>query len=273
MFAMTASKSRLGALAGMLVILGVGAGVVHAQGSTGAPRQRPAPAFTVDGSIALASLISLSDHHLQKLADSLEMLAATPAARSADWAKIKDPLRELGKTNVEALLWFARPDGSYRSVPEGKATGTLGDRPYFSRLLARKRVLGDLVVSKATGKCTGIVAVPVFRGDGSVAGALGGSVYLDRLSERIQQEMDLDERVIFFSFDAEPLLGLVYDPSLIFVNPNRLGAEVSKAFTEMRSRQEGIVTYTFRNRQRTVLYRKSPVTGWWYGFGSVRSRE
>jgi uncharacterized protein with GYD domain len=134
-------------------------------------------------------------------------------------------------------------------------------------------VIGDLVVSKATGKSTAIVAVPVLRRDGSVAGMLGGSVYLDRLSKRIQQEMGLDDRVIFFSFDAEPLLALVYDPSLIFVDPNRLGEEVSKAFTEMRSRQAGVVTYTFRNQQRTVLYRKSPVTGWWYGFGSVQGSD
>jgi uncharacterized protein with GYD domain len=65
----------------------------------------------------------------------------------------------------------------------------------------------------------------------------------------------------------------VYDPSLIFVDPYKLGEEVRKAFTEMRSRREGVVTYTFRNRQRTVLYRKSPVTGWWYGFGSVQNPE
>jgi hypothetical protein len=57
------------------------------------------------------------------------------------------------------------------------------------------------------------------------------------------------------------------------VDPSRLGEAVSKAFTEMRSRQAGVVTYTFRNRQRTVLYRKSLVTGWWYGFGSVQSSE
>jgi methyl-accepting chemotaxis protein len=273
MFGIGASKSKLWPLVGILVVFGISAGVLHAQSSADAPRQRPAPAFNVNGSVALASLISLSDNHLLKLAQSLEMLAATPEARSGDWEKIKDPLRELGRTNVEALLWFARPDGSYWSVPEGKSAGTLADRTYFPRLLAGKRVLGDLVVSKATGKSTGVVAVPVFRRDGSVAGVLGSSVYLDRLSKRIEQEMDLDDSVIFFSFDAEPLLALVYDPSLIFVDPNRLGAEVSKAFTEMRSRQEGVVTYTFRNRERTVLYRKSPVTGWWYGFGSVQSNE
>jgi hypothetical protein len=84
--------------------------------------------------------------------------------------------------------------------------------------------------------------------------------------------MDLDDSVIFYSFDAQPLLALVYDPSLILVDPNMLGDEVARAFAEMKSRQEGVITYTFRNRERTVLYRRSPLTGWWYAFGRLQDR-
>jgi hypothetical protein len=45
-----------------------------------------------------------------------------------------------------------------------------------------------------------------------------------------------------------------------------------RAFTEMLAGQEGAVTYDFRGSRRTVLYRRSPVTGWWYGFGSRQPR-
>jgi hypothetical protein len=32
-----------------------------------------------------------------------------------------------------------------------------------------------------------------------------------------------------------------------------------------------VVTYSFRGRERTMLYRRSPVTGWWYAFGATRN--
>jgi hypothetical protein len=213
--------------------------------------------------------MSLSDNHLQKLADSLETLAATPEARSGDWEKIKGLLGEQAKFNVPALLWFARPDGSYWSVQEGKATGNLSDRAYFPRLLAGKKVIGDLVVSKATGKSVAIVAVPVFRPDGWIAGVLGSSVYLEQLSALIKQETQIGGNLIFFSVDAQPLIALNWDPVLIFVEPFKLGDKIKAAFTEILSNEEGVVTYTFREERRTVLYRKSPVTNWWYGLGLV----
>jgi methyl-accepting chemotaxis protein len=223
--------------------------------------------LTVDGRIALTALMALSDGHLQKLADTLQLLATSEAARSGDWEQIKGPLGEVGKRNVPALNWFALPDGSYWSVQEGRATGNLDTRTYFPRVLAGHTVLGELVVSKATGKSVAIVAVPVVRPDHAVVGVLGSSVYLDQLSARIKEELGLADPLIFYSFDTAPLLALVYDADLIFADPSKLGEDVDRAFAEMRSHEQGVVTYTFLGTWRTVLYRKSPVTGWWYAFG------
>lgn len=248
-----------------------GANIGHAQTTAGKVRQDAGRTFSVDGRIALASLISLSDGHLKKMADSLQMAAATDAARSTDWEKIKEPLVEVERTNVPALMWFALPDGSLWTLQEGKSRESLAARPYFSRLLAGQTVVGDLLVSKTTGKSVAIIAVPILRPDKSVAGALGCSVYLDKLSELLNREMDLDREFIFYSFDATPLLGLVWDPSLILVEPKKLGKEVDRAFTEMLSNEQGVVTYTFRGRSRKVLYRKSPLTGWRYALGLVES--
>lgn len=229
-----------------------------------------APAFTVDGKVALASLMAIADGHLLKLADSMRVLAATPAAQSADWERIRAPLAQVGAFNVAALNWFALPDGAYWSVQEGKAAGNLARRAYFPRVLAGQAVIGDLVTSTATGRSVAIVAVPVLRPDQRVAGVLGASVYLDLLSARIEREMDLDDTMIFFSFDAQPLVGLDWDPGLIFVDPTRLGQEdVSRAFRDMLAQKEGTTTYRFRGEARTVLFRQSPVSGWWYAFGIV----
>lgn len=262
-------KLRIWLLVLVAAILCVSASISYGQKSSDKIRQDSRRVFPVDGRVALASLISLSDGHLQKMADSLRLVAATDAARSADWQKIRGPLSDVEKINVPALIWFAQPDGSYWTPQEGRTRESLAARPYFARLLAGQTVMGDLVVSKVTGKSVAIVAVPILRRDNSVAGALGCSIYLDKLSALVKQEMDLDSSLIFFSVDAAPLIALNWDPSLIFTEPKKVGEEVSSAFTEILSNEQGTVKYKFRGNLRTVLYRKSPVTGWWYGLGLV----
>jgi hypothetical protein len=224
--------------------------------------------ITVDGNVALSSLMALGDGHLESMAASLQTLAASSEAQSADWSRIRAPLRLVAGSNVDALLWFARPDGTYWDLMEGKAEGNLATREYFPKVLRGDPVIGDLVVSKATGKSVAIVAVPV-RAAGKVVGVLGSSIYLDKLSARIEKEMGLDQTMIFYAFNDEPLLALVWDKELIFKDPTSLGPEIEAAFRKMMRQGEGTISYPFRGQERTVLFRKSRVTGWWYAFGRV----
>lgn len=234
---------------------------------SGRAQSPAAHAVAVPGEVALASLIALSDGYLQKFADSFSLLALTDDARSADWQRIHTPLAVLAARNVDALVWFALPDGDYWSVQQG-ASGNLADRPYFPRLLAGETVIGDLVVSRSTGRSSAIVAVPI-RDGSIVVGVLGASVYLDQLSARLDYEMAIGERLIFYSFDDTPLLALEWDPDLIFVDPLSLGPEIREVFEYMMSRDAGTVRYRWANRWRTALFQRSQVTGWWYVVGVI----
>lgn len=237
-----------------------------------AQRTGPTPGaagITVPGEVALGSLMALGDGYLQQLADSLTLFALTEQARSADWELIRTPLAALADRNVDALVWFARPDGTYWSVQEGLSSGNLSDRTYFAHVLAGETVIGPLVVSKATGRSSAIVAVPIGNEGGAVVGVLGASVYLDQLSARLDNEMAIGEDMIFYSFDATPLIALEWDPQLIFVDPFSLGPEIRTVFEYMLSRDEGTVRYRWANRWRTAMFRRSQVTGWWYVFGVV----
>jgi hypothetical protein len=226
--------------------------------------------FTVTGEVALASLMSIGDSHLQKLADSMHILAASDAARSADWERIERPLAALAERNIAALNWFALPDGSYWSVQNGREEGNLARRAYYPEVLLGRTVIGDLVVSTATGQPVAIVAAPVTGTDDSVVGVLGASVYLDQLSKRIHDEMALDGTMIFYSFDADALVALNWDPHLIFFEPRKSGDEdLVRAFDDMLSKERGMVTYRFRGHERTVAFHRSGVSGWWYAFGVV----
>ena len=64
-------------------------------------------------------------------------------------------------------------------------------------------------------------------------------------------------------------MGLDWDPAVIFADPMKLGKEVRNAFQEMLTQDEGATEYTFRGKKRTVLFKKSDVTGWWYAFGRI----
>ena len=233
------------------------------------PRSTPGADVTVPGSVALGSLIALSDGYLQKLSDSFSLFALTNEARSGIWERIQTPLAALAERNVDALVWFALPDGKYWSVQQGLSSGNLSDRPYFSRVLAGETVIGTLVESKATGRYSAIVAERVLDEDSTVVGVLGASVYLDQLSTRLRDEMAINEGMIFYSFDAMPRLALEWDPQLIFADPLTLGVEIRAVFEFMLSRDEGTLRYRWANRWRTVMFRRSQVTGWWYVFGEV----
>jgi hypothetical protein len=229
------------------------------------------PTFTVDGKIALYSLMAISDAHMQKLADVLKILATTDAVRTGEWKSMHDPFAELARMNVPAVYWFARPDGTYWTLDQGRASAKLSDREYFPRLLAGQAVIGQLVVSRSTKRNTAIVAVPVHGKNNSIVGALGCSVHLDSLSALIRNEMGgLDDGLFFFSFDAKPLVALHADPTIIFIEPMKQEDEgLQAAFREMMSGSEGEVKYIFRGVRRTVLYCKSPVTRWWYTLGRM----
>ena len=224
--------------------------------------------IVVPGDVALSSLIALTDGYLKKIADLFSMFALTEAARSADWEQIRPPLTALAHRNIDALVWFAQPNGHYWSVQQGESDGNLSDRPYFARVLAGETVVGPLVVSKATGKASAIVAAPIIEA-GEVVGVLGASVYLDQLSERLTKEMSIGEGMIFYSFDETPLLALVWEPQLILVDPLLLGPEVAAAFEYMLAREGGTVRYQWSDRWRTAAFRRSDLTRWWYVVGVV----
>lgn len=259
---------RLARVAAIVAVLTLGAHVGRAQ-PTPAYAHRPPPAFSVDGQIALHSLVSLSDGHLRKMADVLTMIARTDAARMCDWDAIHARLSEAATANVPAVLWFALPDGKLWSLKEGRVATTIADRPYFPHVLAGETVIGSLVVSRSTNRNTAIVAVPIFGEEHEVVGLLGASVHLDSLAAVLRQEMGgLGDGLLFFAIDEKGLGALNSEPSLIFTEPLKLGdSGMRRAFEKILADQQGVVTYEFRGVERTVLYQRSPVTNWSYGFG------
>lgn len=228
--------------------------------------------FQVDGGVGLSALMSLSDGRMQSLASILEAIAESPSVQTGQWSQIQRPLGEAAALGIPGILLFAAPDGSYWTVANGKMQANVADRDYFKTAMSGRVSIGDLVTSRSTGKAQTIVAVPVRNSNGSVIGILAGSVFLEELSAQLKAELGIGPNVIFWAIDGTGKIAIHSDASNLFVEPRRMSPALAKVGDEMLSHDSGTMTYSFRGAERTIVYRKSAVSGWRYGFGIVAGR-
>jgi hypothetical protein len=212
---------------------------------------------------------ALADEHFTSVLRGLRTLASTSEVKSGKWAAMKGLLaqfRESGTT--AAAVWYARPDGGYYTVKKGLSGENLADRPYFPGLLAGKEVVGDLVISRSTGKRAAVFAVPVKKGN-KITGAVGVSVSVDETSLMLNKKMALPQNFVFYALDTKGRVSLHWKPELLFAYPSDLGSPtLNDAVKTMMSGKEGEVIYEFQGR-KTIYFKKSPLTGWVYALGVV----
>jgi hypothetical protein len=242
---------------------------VHSPAAPPLPTPLLADEPQVRASTLLSALISLTEGHLFELVHQLEFASTTDAVKSGNWDRIQVVLAQLRSSTIDSALWYALPSGQYWTLDGNREDSSLADRNYFPRVIAGQRIMGELLVSRSTGKSVAVVAVPILASDGSVKGVLGASVYLDRLAALIGLEIGADSSMIYYSFDSKPQLGMVWDPTLTLLDPHQISPEVGAAFDQMLANDQGVQSYRFRDKERTVVYRHSTVTGWWYAFGVV----
>lgn len=224
--------------------------------------------FSVDANVALSSLVTIADGHLVTMADTLETLAATDEARSAQWPRIAPALHRVAETQVPAVLFFANTKGDDWTLA-GKKT-SIADRPYFADVMRGRVSMGTLVVSRSAGRAVAIVAVPIKSAAGAVVGLLGASVYLDELSARVRNEMGIGPSDLFWAINGSGVIAIHSDPTNVLVEPAKMSPVLRTVTQAMLSRDQGTQTYEYRGRARTVIFRRSNVTGWRYGFGVIR---
>ncbi|MRR07123.1 MAG: hypothetical protein EG828_09290 [Deltaproteobacteria bacterium] len=220
-----------------------------------------------DMRILLNAFTALAEEHIEGTLRVMKILSATDEVRSGDWNAMKGPLSEFSRSGIHAAaVWYARPDGRYYTVEKGLTDQSLSDRRYFPRLMAGTTVVGDLVISKSTGKRTAILAVPIKK-DGKVSGALGVSLSADTMSRMLQKRMALPADMVFYVLDAQGQSSLHKESSRLFAFPSDIGSKTLKdAVREMLSRQEGVVRYQFHG-EKIVVFKRSKLTGWVFAIG------
>jgi len=227
--------------------------------STQSSAEIPAPAEE-DATSLLTAFISYTDLRIRSVQRSLEILAATAEARSDNWSNMKDLLKGYQESDEGFIVWYVSPDGTYYTADKGLMDKSLKDRVYFTDLMAGKKITCALLISKATGQRSAIIAVPV-EVDGKVGGAVGVSLFLDRLSEQVGAALDLRPGLAFFALAPNGLTTLHRKTDRHFLDPREQGSETLKrAATDMLAGTSGKTTYEFDNVTKNALYRTSALT-------------
>ncbi|MDO9577269.1 MAG: transporter substrate-binding domain-containing protein [Candidatus Cloacimonadales bacterium] len=183
-----------------------------------------------------ASLDLLSrfiDVRLGSFLEVLQAFAVTNDVYSGQWEKIKPLLVEREKLAPEGRIWYLLPDGSYYTTVDDLTSKNLKSRSYFPELIAGNPVLGDVVVSKSTGRTVVIAAAPIVK-ENQVKGALGTSIYLQDINDDLGKAFPLSAGYIYFAVDTLGIISLHSDGSLI-------GQELTSLSNEL---QQIIETYS-----------------------------
>jgi hypothetical protein len=223
----------------------------------------------------LASVIHDVDGAILEQEKIIRALSTLPQVKSAKWDDMKDIVTVIQESWKDSgVYWFAFPDGRYFTVEKGLMDATIRDRPYFPKVMRGDAVVGDLVVSKSTGRKSTIVAMPVFDARGKVIGALGATLFLDKLSGTLAASLDLPEGTLFYALGPDGTTALHMKLDLVFDNPLEKDSPSLKAAAEkMLSTDSGEVEYSYNGYEKRVRYAASKLTHWRFAFGMNTGKE
>lgn len=226
--------------------------------------------FRVDGALLLQAYRSLVEEHLAGVLRDLSSLAATSDARENQWASIRPALARMNSDlTTAAAVWYAGPDGSYATVEQGPTGQTIGNRAYFPRLLAGHDVVGDLVISKSTGRRSVIIAAPVLK-QGKVTGVLGASLRAMGISQMVIDRVGMPDSLTFYALDQHGQTAIHREAEHMFQFPSDMGDNSLKSAVQViLSQPRGVVKYRFAGTDRTAIFDTSQLTGWHFVLARV----
>ena len=228
-------------------------------------------ATTVGPETALNTAVHYLDSILANTVSSLELVAATPEAQAGNWRGIKRYLQQL-ESKVPAMNVFILPDGNYSTVAQDRTNLNLSDRPYFKPLFAGTEIKGFPIYSRSSGRKSALVAVPIVANQ-QVTGALGSSIFLDELNERMNRAMILPSGYTWYVLNAEGNTMLHRDGDHIFLNAlTQGGPSLAAAIAQAVKSEGGTIEYEMDGK-RLAHFQKLPSIDWWMFLAKVDAKK
>ena len=212
------------------------------------------------------------DSVLMNTLASLELIASTPEAKNGDWKGIKRYLKQL-KAVMPGVYFYVLPDGNYYSVALDYTNLNLSNRGYFKSLFSGNPVMGFPIYSRSSGKKSTLMAAPIITKDGKVTGALGASLFLDELHDKLNREFALPDEYTWFVLNSEGTMMLDNDSDFIFMNALKQGSEsLHDAVSEALKMESGPMQYKL-DSLRHGYYQKLPNMEWWMFLAKIEGTK
>ncbi|WP_028315730.1 PDC sensor domain-containing protein [Desulfatibacillum aliphaticivorans] len=210
----------------------------------------------------LNAFTNLLDLHISSITADLDMLAQTNQVRSGEWESMRPLITAYQEAHPHLVVVFIKPDGEYWTPEKGLVDKNLKDRDYFQPLMNGEKIFAHPLVSRSTGKKAVFCGAPVLDED-RVVGAVGVSIFLEDLSEIIKKSFDLPKGMHFFAMTPELNTVIHYMPQKIFANPEKQNEPtMAAAMKTVRKEAKGQVEYSWKGVPRTLIFQRSPITGW-----------
>ncbi|WP_345977945.1 cache domain-containing protein [Sulfurimonas sp. HSL3-7] len=211
------------------------------------------------------------DSVLMNTLASLKMIASTPEAKNGDWKGIKRYLKQL-EAVTPGVYFYVLPDGNYYSVALDYTNLNLSNRGYFHSLFAGNPIMGFPIYSRSSGKKSALMAAPIVT-NGKVTGALGASVFLDELQEKLNREIALPGEYTWFVLNSKGMMMLDNDSDFIFMNALTQGSKsLRDAVTQALKNESGPVQYEL-DSPRHGNYLKLPNMEWWMFLAKIEGTK
>jgi methyl-accepting chemotaxis protein len=159
-----------------------------------------------------------------------------------------------------------------------RTTAFLGDRDYVKNALAGRDSVSDVLISRVTGASVVMLGVPVYAGNGLVAGALIGRMDGNALAEitnnvkfgKTGYAYMINESGVFVSDKDSELVSQQYNP-LEAAKTDPKAESLARAVRVMLYNESGFLTYEFNGRDNYASF--VPVKGYAWKFVVVAERK
>ncbi|MFH2012774.1 MAG: PAS domain S-box protein [Pseudomonadota bacterium] len=145
----------------------------------------------------------------------------------------------LKETEIYTGLAAVKPNGKvYASAPLKALPATFADRPYFQRLVQKRRfVIGEYLIGRLSGKPTLILGYPVLDNTGQIITAFVVGLELEKLQKMIR-EVDLPEGANLTVIDSNGTILIRFPDPERFVGKKMLEKAVVKT---MLTKKKGVM--------------------------------
>jgi signal transduction histidine kinase len=182
------------------------------------------------------------------------------------------------------LLRYVKQDPNisdiYMGFEDGRFISAIGWQPpqdydprvrpwYLQALKAGKLNYSDPYLDMTTGKYAISVGIPIKDKQGRVLGILGEDILLDTITNRVQS-IDLDGMGYGFLLDRNGI-GLSH-PDPYYINVDlRKHPDTASIVEIMLENGNGLKDYLFKGKDKIMVYRTAPSTGWLLGLAVEKS--